>query len=222
MNKYKQLSQSALKQKYGSSANAVRNHLVKAKINLGANTITLPVHEIVKAQLEAAARNYRAKVKKGTAKVYKLKPASCGSFCWRNIRHADGTTSPNLSMHSFGIAVDFNAWTPNGQGKNAKSDIPKALVKSMNRYGFFWGGDWSGSTCDPMHFEYAPGSFATVYEPWKVTRETGAPIRKRALTAAAKTGLYPAGKILDVKQQTKKWIRTAKGWVQKSHAKKMS
>jgi hypothetical protein len=214
LSSYSQYSQSKLKATYGSSADAVRKNLVKATFDLGANKISMYVHKKVAAVYEAICADYRAKIKAGKAKAYTFKPKSCGSFNWRNIKRADGTTSPNLSMHSFGIAVDFNSWNPNGQGKNAKSDIPKELVKSMNKYGVYWGGDWSGSTYDPMHFEYAPASFKSVTNPSKpvatpakpvvtpakpatpafkqykvkITADGGLNVRKSAKTSAAKVG----------------------------------
>jgi hypothetical protein len=156
--KYKQRSQADLKKKYGTSADAVRGKLVAVTFNLGDNSVKMNVHKSVAKYIKAAIKEYRALVKAGTALAYTLKATYCGSFNWRLIKHADGTTGTNLSMHSFGIAVDFNAWNPNGQGTNSVSDIPKQLVTVMNKHGFYWGGDWAGSSRDPMHFEYAPKS----------------------------------------------------------------
>jgi hypothetical protein len=152
---------------YGASAAAVRKNLVQMVFDLGANKIKLYVHKKAVSAYESACADYRSKVKTGKAKAYTFKAAYCGSFNWRNIKRANGTTSPNLSMHSFGIAVDFNSWNPNGQGKSAKSDIPAELVKSMNKYGIYWGGDWSGSTRDPMHFELLPSGIKEAATPAK-------------------------------------------------------
>jgi hypothetical protein len=214
---YKQYSQAQLLKTYGKSADKVRAQLVSAKINLGVagNTISLPVHKSIKTSLEAACKNYRNKVKRGEAPAYKLLPKYCGSFNWRNIKRPDGSTGSTLSMHSFGIAIDLNSWNPNGQGKNAKSDIPNPeLVKSFERYGFFWGGKWSGGSRDPMHFEYAPLSFAEVVEVFKVTRKGGTGIYAKASAKAAKPGVYAYNKTIEAKRQSGSWVKTGKGYVQ--------
>jgi hypothetical protein len=239
---YKQYSQSDLKKKYGSSADAVRKQLVKTRLDLGANAIDLYVHKDVAPAYEAACADYRTKAKAKKATAYTFKPDYCGSFNWRNIKRADGTTSPNLSMHSFGIAVDFNAWKPNGQGKGAKSDIPKELVRSMNKYGIYWGGDWSGSAYDPMHFEYAPNSFTAITSPKsstsvaptfkkykvKITADSLI-VRKNASTSAAKVKSLKKGTVVTVTGKTtgtsvggnKTWLKVSGGYIAEKYTKKV-
>ena len=56
--------------------------------------------------------------------------------------------SQQLSLHSFGIALDLN--TPGNQ-RGTVGEMNRAVVSIFKRWGFAWGGDW-GYT-DPMHFE---------------------------------------------------------------------
>jgi hypothetical protein len=55
-----------------------------------------------------------------------------------------------LSLHAWGLAVDLNA-SSNPFGGRSRQD-PR-LVRTMQRHGFSWGGDWP-TRPDPMHFEY--------------------------------------------------------------------
>lgn len=81
-----------------------------------------------------------------------------GSFNWRKIA---GTN--RLSAHSFGIALDLNTkyggywrWSgePEGQVGAYRNGIPEGVVRTLERYGFIWGGKWHHY--DGMHFEYRP------------------------------------------------------------------
>ena len=65
-----------------------------------------------------------------------------------NIRKKRGLSS--MSLHSWGIAVDVNAFE-NGLGKDPK--LSKAFVKCFTDAGFNWGGVWRRK--DGMHFELA-------------------------------------------------------------------
>lgn len=81
---------------------------------------------------------------------YKSDPTQSGGY---NRRFIAGTKTP--SEHSHGAAIDVN-WTRNPRG--GTGDIPPELARSLAaKYNLTWGGDWSGSTRDPMHFE-APSS----------------------------------------------------------------
>ena len=53
-----------------------------------------------------------------------------------------------VSLHTWGIAFDFNAAT-NQMG--TRGDMDPRLVEIFERWGFRWGGRWS--VPDPMHFE---------------------------------------------------------------------
>ncbi|MCL6286048.1 M15 family metallopeptidase [Ruegeria sp. 2012CJ41-6] len=81
-----------------------------------------------------------------------------GGFNWRRI---SGTK--RLSPHSFGIAIDINPqlgqywkWTGAIEGEVGPyhNKVPEALVRTMERFGFVWGGKWHHF--DGMHFEYRP------------------------------------------------------------------
>ena len=72
-----------------------------------------------------------------------------------NCRMISGTTM--WSLHAWGLAVDEN-WQTNPYTSPLRTDKPEWLVRRWNRYGFAWGGHYSGSK-DAMHFEFmgAPG-----------------------------------------------------------------
>jgi hypothetical protein len=55
-----------------------------------------------------------------------------------------------LSLHAWGLAVDLNA-SSNPFGGRSRQD--RRLVRTMQRHGFSWGGDWP-TIRDPMHFEF--------------------------------------------------------------------
>jgi len=63
-------------------------------------------------------------------------------------RFIDRDPSKPLSMHAFGLAVDFNVST-NGLGTTG--DLDPRIVAVFEKWGFEWGGRWSRP--DPMHFE---------------------------------------------------------------------
>lgn len=64
-----------------------------------------------------------------------------------NIRKARGTSV--YSLHSWGIAIDINAFE---NQLFTKGKLSKKLVKCFTDAGFDWGGDWIKRT-DPMHFQ---------------------------------------------------------------------
>ena len=53
-----------------------------------------------------------------------------------------------LSLHSFGIALDLNV---PGNQRGTVGEMNRAVVAIFERWGFAWGGDWAWT--DPMHFE---------------------------------------------------------------------
>lgn len=63
-----------------------------------------------------------------------------------NIRKKRGLTS--MSLHSWGIAVDVNAFE-NGLGQQPK--LSAGFVKCFTDAGFDWGGTWTRK--DGMHFQ---------------------------------------------------------------------
>jgi hypothetical protein len=58
--------------------------------------------------------------------------------------------SGTLSLHAWGLAVDLNAGS-NPAGGESNQD--RRLVRTMERHGFSWGGDFE-TVPDPMHFEF--------------------------------------------------------------------
>lgn len=61
-------------------------------------------------------------------------------------RYIAGTTQ--LSLHSFGIALDLNV---PGNQRGTVGEMDRTVVAIFKSWGFAWGGDWSYT--DPMHFE---------------------------------------------------------------------
>jgi hypothetical protein len=72
-----------------------------------------------------------------------------GCFAFRPKR-----TGVKLSAHSWGIAIDLNI-VNNAQGSPGDTDT--GLIDIFRENGFEWGGDWSGKTHDPMHFQFCSG-----------------------------------------------------------------
>jgi len=80
------------------------------------------------------------------AKGYR--PSVIGSHAERNIA---GTSTK--SLHSYGLAIDIdpskNPVTWNGQNITV---LPPSVGALAAKYGLTWGGDWTGSKRDTMHF----------------------------------------------------------------------
>ncbi|KOR29431.1 hypothetical protein TI04_08650 [Achromatium sp. WMS2] len=84
---------------------------------------------------------------------------SAGVFNWRKVA---GQT--NLSVHSFGVAVDINPkfadywrWRrrrSRSQAVSSPNRYPLELIYIFEKHGFIWGGRWDHY--DTMHFEYRP------------------------------------------------------------------
>jgi hypothetical protein len=72
-----------------------------------------------------------------------------GCFTFRPQR-----TGNKLSAHSWGIAIDLNSES-NPQG--SVGDMPFGVIEIFRSAGFEWGGDWHGSSRDPMHFQFCTG-----------------------------------------------------------------
>ena len=78
-----------------------------------------------------------------------------GCYNPRYIRDSSNAvrTPSQLSMHAFGLALDFNANT-NPLG-SAGTTFSKAFIACFTDCGFTWGGNFL-HRLDPMHFEYSP------------------------------------------------------------------
>lgn len=84
---------------------------------------------------------------------YLLRQADTGAYVNRQIA---GTNTP--SNHSWGLAIDIN-WQSNPVSHDGKAhtDYPSWFVPLWNTYGFAWGGVYTGSYRDAMHFEFMGG-----------------------------------------------------------------
>jgi hypothetical protein len=58
------------------------------------------------------------------------------------------------SEHAFGNAIDINP-NQNPQEAGGPSNMPANIRQIAAKYGLIWGGDWSGRSRDPMHFEWS-------------------------------------------------------------------
>jgi len=63
-------------------------------------------------------------------------------------------TSHKLSAHSWGIAIDLN---PDSNSQGTAGDIHPGVVQIFQSFGFKWGGEFSGPSRDPMHFQFCTG-----------------------------------------------------------------
>jgi hypothetical protein len=81
---------------------------------------------------------------------YQIHSSQTGAY---NCRPIGGTRI--ASNHSWGLAVDVN-WQLNPMRKPLTTNIPGWMVQLWNRYGFAWGGHYTGKP-DPMHFEFMGG-----------------------------------------------------------------
>jgi len=161
---------------YGDSARDVEKNLVRVPwpaAGAGRFVRFSPLHgaadalQAVGAEIAALPENVRA---------YVASPN--GTFNWRVIAKTN-----RLSMHSFGIAIDFtmpnNAetywqWKTQGEGEapaEPRLSYPagildnaalQQIVTIFEKHGFIWGGKWYHY--DLMHFEYRPELTNTVSE----------------------------------------------------------
>ncbi|OBZ92452.1 hypothetical protein ADU59_26630 [Pararhizobium polonicum] len=136
---------------YGASAREVEASLVD--VDWFGKTL-----RVTKRQGAAAALE---KVRDALKEMPDLKPflsPSAGTFNWRKVAGA-----PNMSVHSFGAAIDINTkyadywiWSGGKPGRvpHYRNRYPMKIVDAFERHGFIWGGRWYHY--DTMHFEYRP------------------------------------------------------------------
>ncbi len=75
--------------------------------------------------------------------------------CWNpRFKRANGK---ELSVHSWGLAVDLNADT-NPMGDKLVTDMPAGFVAAFKDQGFTWGGEFSGKK-DAMHMQWLTGAY---------------------------------------------------------------
>lgn len=137
---------------YGPEAGAVEPQLVT--VTAGPARFRVTARQGVACQLAAAFGDLDL----SDPAIAPLLEEVGGGYLWRRIAGTD-----RLSPHSYGIAIDLNAalggywrWTGADEGAVGAFDnnLPWALVESLERRGFIWGGKWHHF--DGMHFEYRP------------------------------------------------------------------
>lgn len=98
------------------------------------------------------AQAWRAFAQVMEAHDYRFRETDGGTY---NCRRIAGSTS--YSLHAYGLALDLNP-SDNPYGTN-RTDQPAAFRSSIKaitadgRQVFAWGGDWTGSGSDPMHWQ---------------------------------------------------------------------
>ena len=136
---------------YGGSKKDVARNLVPVKW-FGETLQVTKINGVDKA-LEAVRDDL---VSRSDLRKY-LAP-SAGVFNWRKV-----AGQQNLSVHSFGAAVDLNTkfadywvWSGGKPGRVPvyKNKFPMEIVDIFEKHGFIWGGRWYHY--DTMHFEYRP------------------------------------------------------------------
>lgn len=112
-----------------------------------------------------------------TQPIINISDTAMGTWVVRGKMHNDSRTT---SSHAFGCAIDINpstgsyniggSWYGNGYGQDVMTktmweQLPEShqkyhvlydespIVQIFKRYGFYWGGDWSG-TKDNMHLAF--------------------------------------------------------------------
>ena len=114
------------------------------------STMTLTVHRKLANEIKAVFEEM-AKIK------FPIDPTCTAGYSWRPM----ASNSSKLSYHSYGCVVDVN-WTHNGASytswpykpKTDKLAVNQKVVAIWKKHGFYWGGDWTGNSFDPMHFTY--------------------------------------------------------------------
>jgi hypothetical protein len=144
-------SESLMKLIYGESKKDVARNLVPVK--WFGETLQVTKINGVNKRLEAVRDEL---VSRSDLRKY-LAP-SAGVFNWRKVANQS-----NLSVHSFGAAVDLNTkfadywvWSGGKPGRVPvyKNKFPMEIVEIFEKHGFIWGGRWYHY--DTMHFEYRP------------------------------------------------------------------
>jgi hypothetical protein len=117
----------------------VRRNIISAEVPIFRGNVVC--HRLLVPQLRGALQEV---ADAGLADL--IDPSQYGG-CWV-ARHIDWNPGKPLSMHAWGLAVDFNVST-NQLG--AEPQLDPRIVEIFDRWGFVWGGRWSRP--DGMHFE---------------------------------------------------------------------
>lgn len=138
---------------YGGSPSIIEQDLVSVKWVDGSYVEFNKSHGAAKA-LSAVVKDLVLLVKDHPEYKKFLRSPLGGTYNWRHVSHEQ-----NLSMHSFGIAIDINLnyadyWLWDGGPGSYRNRIPLDIVTTFEKHGFIWGGKWYHF--DTMHFEYRP------------------------------------------------------------------
>ena len=144
---------SLFKEVYGDSKKQVEKKLVRTRCGYGYcafngnNNASQSLENAMKEIVNLTQRNKN---------MYSYVFPTMGTF---NYRLISGTNQ--LSVHSFGIAIDFATskwdywrWANKEQWQKRLNSYPKEIVEIMERNNFIWGGKWGHF--DIMHYEYRP------------------------------------------------------------------
>lgn len=142
------------KKMYGFTQNEVKKNLVKITWLPKSSKKTLWITKINDIDKKLIAISNEIEQLPKEIKSYALNPN--GTYSFRKIANSN-----NLSLHSFGIAIDLDIknsdywlWNDSKKKINYKNKIPIEIVEIFEKYGFIWGGRWYHY--DTMHFEYRP------------------------------------------------------------------
>lgn len=100
-----------------------------------------------------------AEVLRDSPELYKA-VKTAGVLCVRHRR----TNPTRFSNHSWGTAIDIyfgNAVLDQGVPKTQRGNL--LLAPYFNRYGWYWGAEFTGDSVDSMHFELAEETVLKLY-----------------------------------------------------------
>jgi hypothetical protein len=103
----------------------------------------------------AAAPHFKAFLEDLTSRGYKID--DIGGYSDRLKRGSFAS----MSEHAYGNAIDINP--DRNPFHSRKTDLPPNVAQIAAKYGLIWGGNWSGNSADPMHFEWSGKGGATVF-----------------------------------------------------------
>ncbi len=118
----------------------VEAHIVRAQVPIFRGEVVC--HRLLIPQLRGALEEI---VDRGLDHL--IDPSQYGG-CWVP-RHILFDPDRRLSMHAWGLAIDFNV--KGNEYGNPEPEMDPRIVEIFERWGFVWGGHWS--TPDGMHFE---------------------------------------------------------------------
>lgn len=141
------------KEVYGNSKQQVEKNLASVRAGYGYSSFNR--NNKAAEALQLAMKEIISITQRSNG-IYNYVFPTMGTF---NYRLISGTNQ--LSVHSFGIAIDFSTskwdywkWANREQGQKRLDCYPKEIVEIMEKHNFIWGGKWGHF--DIMHYEYRP------------------------------------------------------------------